>query len=30
MIKEELDDKPEEVSGRAGLHKKSQYLKDME
>ena len=30
MIKEEMDDKPEEVAGRAGLSKKSEYMKEME
>ena len=30
MIREELDDKPEEVVGAAGLTKKTQYMKEME
>ena len=30
MLREEMDDRPEEVAGRAGLAAKTQYMKDME
>ena len=30
MLREEVDDRPEEVVGANGLQKKTQYMKDME
>jgi hypothetical protein len=30
MLKEEMDDRPEEVTGAAGLQKKSRYLQEMD
>jgi hypothetical protein len=30
MLREEMDDKPEEVSGRFGMTQKTEYMKDME